>query len=946
MELVRVENHDGRIEVVAHDALQAKGDQDYFKAGLMLTVGRVHLSEFSLNVEHGKLEEPHRPTLRAVTTVFDANGHVFGIVVINKDVRSLFASASSGLPSGVQAYIVDQYRHYLLHPDAGRAFTFEENIDVDFPLLKPMFESLTAQNPPLTQTVKDGKGGYLAAKRVFFDVSDPARFLLLVYRMPAIAGVQNLKEISAPDFAETALVMVLVSAVFMLILRHTFAPLKRITIAAREIAAGNRDVRLKETGKGEIGKLAEALNMMLDKLSDSDQIKQESLFRKELIEALPGVFYMIDAQGRFLLWNRNLEQVLQLNSDELAASHPLDFFEGEGKVNIENTIRQVFAAGEASAEAELVAKDGAKTPYHFTGRRVTREGAPVLIGMGLDITEQRENLREAKALLRRNQTLMRNSMEGIHVMNVDGNLLEANDAFCNMLGYTREEIMHLNVTTWNKQFSGEELRERMKSRIGRSDMFETVHQRKDGSLLNVEICATGVELDGDLYVFASSRDITERKKVQSIQQRYKTVVAAAMDGYWMVNADGFLEEVNEAYSKMSGYTMEELVGMHITQLEANENEEEVKAHIDKLMAQGYGRFETRHRRKDGREVDVEVAVTYLAESGKFFVFSHNITLRKQAEQALRVAAATFEMHEAILITDAQANIIRVNSSFTDISGFSPEDVLGKNPRIMSSGRHDKAFYAVMWQQILDKGSWAGEIWDKRKNGDVYPKWMTVTAVKNQRGETTQYVAIFSDITERKRAEEEIRNLAFYDALTQLANRRLFMERFQTALAASARHGDHGAILFIDLDRFKQLNDSLGHDYGDLMLIEVAERLRSCVREVDTVARFGGDEFVVLLESISGDRQDASHKAGMVAEKIRELLSQPYQLNEHAYYCSPSIGVSMYHRNDESIETLLKFADAAMYKAKNAGRNNVRFFEPDLQKNWESTSGKPSREASD
>ena len=488
-------------------------------------------------------------------------------------------------------------------------------------------------------------------------------------------------------------------------------------------------------------------------------------------------------------------------------------------------------------------------------------------------------------------------------------------------------------------FSAEELRARIRSRIGRSDTFETVHRRKDGSLFDVEICATGVELDGGLYVFASSRDVTERKKLQSVQQRYKHVIEAAMDGYWMVNTDGFLEEANEAYTKMSGYTMQELVGMHISELEAIENEEEVKAHMDKLMAQGYGRFETQHRRKDGRVVDVEVAVTFLPESGKFFVFSHNIALRKQAEQALRVAAATFEMHEAILITDAQANIIRVNSAFTDITGYSSEDVLGKNPRVMRSGRHDKTFYAEMWQQILDTGSWAGEIWDKRKNGDIYPKWMTITAVKNQRGETTQYVAIFSDITERKRAEEEIRNLAFYDALTQLANRRLFIERFQAALAASTRYGGHGAILFIDLDRFKFLNDTYGHDYGDLLLIEVAARIKSCVREVDTVARFGGDEFIVLLENISGDKLDASYKAGGVAEKIREALSQPFLLNGKECHSSPSIGISLYHGNDESMEVLLKCADAAMYQAKDAGRNNVRFYDPEIQKQWESAKGR-------
>jgi diguanylate cyclase (GGDEF)-like protein/PAS domain S-box-containing protein len=433
---------------------------------------------------------------------------------------------------------------------------------------------------------------------------------------------------------------------------------------------------------------------MLNTLTDSDQIKLESLLLKELIESLPGIFYMIDAQGRFMMWNRNLEQVLQYTAEEMAASHPLDFFEGEGRVNIESAIRRVFEAGEAGAEAELIAKNGNKAFYRFTGRRIQYDGQPVLVGLGMDISEQ-----------------------------------------------------------------------------------------------------------------------------------------------------------------------------------------------------------------------------------------------KRAEELLRLAAATFETHDAILITDADANIIRVNRSFSDVTGYSAEEVIGKNPRIMSSGRQDKAFYQAMWQQIIESGSWTGEIWDRRKSGEIYPKWVTISAVKNERGETTQYVAIFSDITARKREEELIRSMAFYDALTQLPNRRLFLERFQTALTASERYNDYGAILFIDLDRFKILNDTLGHEYGDLLLVELAVRIKSCVREVDTVARLGGDEFVVLLESISSERGEAAYNAGLVAEKIREALAHPYQLKGHEHSSSPSIGICLFHGSSIAMDVLLKHADVAMYQSKEEGGNKIRFFDADLQHEW-------------
>jgi diguanylate cyclase (GGDEF)-like protein len=236
----------------------------------------------------------------------------------------------------------------------------------------------------------------------------------------------------------------------------------------------------------------------------------------------------------------------------------------------------------------------------------------------------------------------------------------------------------------------------------------------------------------------------------------------------------------------------------------------------------------------------------------------------------------------------------------------------------------------MWRELLNTGSWTGEIWDKRKNGEIYPKWLTITAVKNEAGETAEYVAIFSDITERKQAEEEILHLAFYDALTGLPNRRLLLDRFRSALSLSARSRQHGAVLFLDMDRFKVLNDTLGHDHGDLLLVEVAQRIQDCVREVDTVARLGGDEFVVLFEEVSTDAEDASQKVAVIAEKLRVALAAPYLLDGHEHHSSPSIGVCLYCGNEEPVDALLKRADMAMYQAKDSGRNAVQFFDPLMQ----------------
>jgi len=308
----------------------------------------------------------------------------------------------------------------------------------------------------------------------------------------------------------------------------------------------------------------------------------------------------------------------------------------------------------------------------------------------------------------------------------------------------------------------------------------------------------------------------------------------------------------------------------------------------------------------------------------------DITEQYLAAEQLRIAAATFEAQEAILITDPDANVLRVNQAFEGLSGYSAEELLGKNPRVLQSGRHDKAFYQAMWSELLDTGKWSGEIWDRRKDGEIYPKFMTITAVYDDHHQLTHYVAMSSDISQRKQSEQEIHQLAFYDPLTKLPNRRLLLDRLRQAMAISTRSSRHGAVLFLDLDHFKTINDTQGHAMGDLLLIEVARRLQGCVREGDGVARLGGDEFLVLLEDMSAQPDEAATQTELVAEKIRYELNQPYMLKDYECHITPSIGISLFRGHLENVEELLKHADIAMYQAKAAGRNAIRFFDPQMQ----------------
>ena len=335
----------------------------------------------------------------------------------------------------------------------------------------------------------------------------------------------------------------------------------------------------------------------------------------------------------------------------------------------------------------------------------------------------------------------------------------------------------------------------------------------------------------------------------------------------------------------------------------------------------------------GSFVDASLLSIFVAVLMYIFVFRNMkkaVADKFRAEEQLRLVSVAFEMQEAIMITDANAKILRVNRAFEKITGYSEQEVIGKNPSILGSGLHDHAFYAKLWSDLLSHGIWKGEMWDRGKNGEIYSKIATISAVRNDKNETVQYIAAFTDNTAHKKAENEIYRLAFYDALTGLPNRRLLLDRLSVALSASARNQKYGALIFLDLDNFKTLNDTLGHYFGDMLLVEVAKRLKMSVREMDTVARLGGDEFVVLLEDLDADLQEASRKVAQIAEKLRVKIATPYQLNENTRHSSPSIGVCMFYRNQVSVDDLLKYADMAMYQAKNAGRNRVRFFDPHMQ----------------
>ena len=730
---------------------------------------------------------------------------------------------------------------------------------------------------------------------------------------------------------------------------------------------------------------------------------------------------------------------------------------------------------------------------------------------------------KTEAQLKRHQTLMKNALDGIHILDLQGNMVEVNDAFCDMLGYTQEEACQLNIVDWNSQYSKKELLTRLQSFVGKSARFETVHRRKDGTLIDVEVSTTGVDIEGQTYFFASSRDITERKAAEDNVRRLTQLYAAlsqcnqaivrcanevelfpqicrvavnfgGMKMAWIGMLDPTSNLVKPVASFGAGIQylddLEILVGansptgrgptgtairdnqpfwcqdfqhdpatvawhergakfgwgasaslplhrngvaigaltlyadvanafdetaqnllvemaMDISfalnnydrEIERKQTEEEnahllerldvatraakigiwdwdvVNNHLvwDDRMFELYGAmrddfggaYETWRallhpddkveanetmQRALRREIpfDTEFRVCWPngeirsikalgqvvrdAEGAPLHMtgVNYDITEQKQAEANLRIAAAAFESHESMMITDANRVILRVNQAFSEDTGYTAEEVVGKTPRLLNSGRHKAGFYRAMWETINRTGVWQGEVWDRRKNGEIYPKWLTITAVKGGDEVVTHYVGSHIDITERKAAEEKIQHLAFYDSLTQLPNRRLLIDRLHQALASSERIGRVGALLIIDLDNFKALNDTLGHQIGDLLLQEVAQRLESCLRAGDTLARLGGDEFVVTLENLSERIFEAAAQVKIVGEKILAALSQHCQLAANEYHCTASIGATLFNSHQQTTDELMQQADIAMYQAKKAGRNTLRFFDPQMQ----------------
>ena len=401
---------------------------------------------------------------------------------------------------------------------------------------------------------------------------------------------------------------------------------------------------------------------------------------------------------------------------------------------------------------------------------------------------------------------------------------------------------------------------------------------------------------------------------------------------WLKDPEGRFLAVNEEFSRTCcGRPTTEIVGKTDAEILPPEIAKKCREDDREIMIGRRHKYVEATSMENGREIWLETYRSPIIDQDGQVLgttgFSRDITDRKQVEEALRLAASIYQSSsEAIIVTDENNNIVDVNPAFTEISGYTRAEVLGKNPRLLQSGRQDTEFYRQMWQTLLTEGKWKGEIWNRRKNGEFYAQWISLNLIRHPDGGVYRHVAQFYDITDRKLKDDLIWKQANFDTLTKLPNRRLFQDRLEQELKKAHRTGHPLALLFIDLDRFKEINDTLGHAKGDQLLTEAALRILGCVRETDTVARLGGDEFTVILPEFG-----STVHLERITQNIISKLSSPFSLDgEEVGYVSASIGITLYPDDADNMEDLLKHADQAMYVAKAEGRDQFSYFTESMQ----------------
>ena len=664
----------------------------------------------------------------------------------------------------------------------------------------------------------------------------------------------------------------------------------------------------------------------------------------ELLDSSPDAIFTKDSQGKYTLVNREVARVTGKDAAEIIGHDDTAIFPPEQAELLTTNDRSVMEGDTVLRTIErLSTVDGEitylviKGPLHDAQGRVTG-----MFGVSRDITEREAAKdKEAKAL-----AALRESQEiagiGSYVLDLESGAWESSDGLDRLLGIDTGHARTL--AGWIALVAPED-REAMGAHFA-PDRTESprAFDREYRIVRPIDGALRWVHGRGRLEFDDAGTPVRMRGTIQDITQRVETQAKAQLwfeafehSGLCFAISDARsnrLVDVNPAFAARRGYTVDEMRGMMVDRLFAPGY---TPAYHDEKVGMGSKAqvtFESRHVCKDGSTfpvfVDLTITSNAQGHASMRVACAFDISERRKAEEDLRVAATAFEAQDGVMVTDAAGVIQRVNGAFTRITGYGETEVVGKTPAMLHSGRQDAKFYAEMWATIASDGYWQGELVNRRKSGELFTERLAISAVRDPGGSVTHYVGSFADVTRQREAESKAERLAYFDALTELPNRMLLYDRLEHALAWSSRSKEYCALLFVDLDNFKKVNDTIGHHAGDQLLVKAARRLKLSVRDGDTVARFGGDEFVVVLEELGDDAHAAAVRAGTIAEKLRGSMADAYELDGQTFYCSASIGATLFRGGVDSTESILMHADLAMYRAKQDGRNALRFFEQSMQ----------------
>ena len=570
-------------------------------------------------------------------------------------------------------------------------------------------------------------------------------------------------------------------------------------------------------------------------------------------------------------------------------------------------------------------------PLHDEQGRVTG-----VLSSGRDITDLKQAEDCLHASEERLRIILETAADVILALDADGHVVFANTAARQLLGQEIPELVGQPITNlMPERYRAAHLAGfNAYQRSGKPTMpwqhIPLTVLRRDGREIPVEVSFGEQRLrDGHLFI-GVIRDVSERRRAEEAlrtsEHKYRTLVEHLPLRVFQKDRDSVYVSCNEAFARFLGVPAENIAGH--TDLDFFPPELASKYRLDdqRIMASGQREeYEEDYLEQGETRTARTIKTPVRDEDGRVIgvlgLFS-DITEHKRAGARLRQAATVFEnTAEGVTITDAQGNILAVNRAFCEITGYSEAEVLGKNPRLLQSGRQGKDFYRAMWASIASTGNWRGEIWNRRKNGEVYPEWLTISTVRDDQQRLVNYVGVFSDISHIKRSEAQLEHLTLYDPLTELPNRLLFNSRLEHALERARHQHSRIAVLCLDLDRFKTVNDSLGHPVGDELLIALARRLAGTLDEDDTLGRLGGDEFVILLEDLKHGEDAAT-----VTQRLLHALEKPFQIGgHHEVYIAASVGVSLFPDDAGDTTQLLRNADAALYQAKEQGRNTYRFY---------------------